>query len=93
MRAVDIVAGLLVVGAGLILVTNSFLRFTGFLYREFPWLANVGTGPEVSSGGALTLGVIFIAGLVSFISPCVLPLVPAYISLLTGRRLEALLEA
>jgi len=93
MHAVEIVAGLLVVGAGLILVTNSFLRFTGFLYREFPWLANVGTGPEVSGASALTIGAIFLAGFVSFISPCVLPLVPAYISLLTGRRLEALLEA
>jgi cytochrome c-type biogenesis protein len=93
LHAVEIVAGLLVVGMGLILVTGSFLRFTGFLYREFPALANVGTGPEIGSGAALTIGAIFIAGLVSFISPCVLPLVPAYVSLLTGRRLEALLEA
>jgi cytochrome c-type biogenesis protein len=93
LHAVEIVAGLLVIGMGLILVTDSFLRFTGFLYREFPALANIGTGPEISSGAALTIGAIFVAGLVSFISPCVLPLVPAYVSLLTGRRLEALLEA
>jgi cytochrome c biogenesis protein CcdA len=77
---------------GVILVTGSFLRFTGFLYREFPALANVGTGPDVG-GGALTLGAVFIAGVVSFISPCVLPLVPAYISLITGRRLETLVAA
>ena len=93
LHAVEIVAGLLVIGMGLILVTDSFLRFTGFLYREFPALANIGTGPEMGSGAALTIGAIFVAGLVSFISPCVLPLVPAYVSLLTGRRLEALLES
>lgn len=93
LHAIEIFAGILVVGAGLILVTNSFLRFTGFLYKEFPALANVGTGPDIGTGSALTLSVVFIAGLVSFISPCVLPLVPAYISVLTGRRLEALVDA
>ncbi len=33
----------------------------------------------------VTLGLAFLAGLVSFISPCVLPLVPAYISYMGGR--------
>ncbi len=33
----------------------------------------------------ITLGLAFIAGLVSFISPCVLPLVPAYIGYMGGR--------
>ncbi|HZV80394.1 MAG TPA: cytochrome c biogenesis protein CcdA [Candidatus Binatus sp.] len=92
LHAIEIVAGLIVIGMGLILVTNSFLRFTGFLYKEFPALANVGTGPDIG-GGALTLGAVFLAGVVSFVSPCVLPLVPAYISLLTGQRLETLVDA
>ncbi|HTX60088.1 MAG TPA: cytochrome c biogenesis protein CcdA [Verrucomicrobiae bacterium] len=38
----------------------------------------------------ITVGIAFLAGLVSFISPCVLPLVPAYLSLLTGESLEDL---
>lgn len=33
----------------------------------------------------VTMGLAFFAGLLSFISPCVLPLVPAYISYLSGR--------
>lgn len=33
----------------------------------------------------LTLGLAFAAGLISFISPCVLPLVPAYITYMGGR--------
>ena len=33
---------------------------------------------------------VFIAGLVSFLSPCVLPLVPGYISLISGAGLEEL---
>ena len=36
------------------------------------------------------MGFAFLAGLVSFVSPCVLPLVPAYLSLLTGSTLEEL---
>ncbi|HET9030123.1 MAG TPA: cytochrome c biogenesis CcdA family protein [Candidatus Aquilonibacter sp.] len=38
----------------------------------------------------VTAGIAFLAGLVSFVSPCVLPLVPAYLSLLTGSSLEDL---
>jgi cytochrome c-type biogenesis protein len=38
----------------------------------------------------VTVGIAFLAGLVSFVSPCVLPLVPAYLSLLTGESLENL---
>jgi len=38
----------------------------------------------------VTVGIAFLAGLVSFVSPCVLPLVPAYLSLLTGSSLEEL---
>ncbi|MBV8371924.1 MAG: sulfite exporter TauE/SafE family protein [Candidatus Eremiobacteraeota bacterium] len=38
----------------------------------------------------ITAGIAFLAGLVSFVSPCVLPLVPAYLSLLTGESLDRL---
>src|SRR5690348_17315869 len=38
----------------------------------------------------LTVGIAFLAGLVSFVSPCVLPLVPAYLSFLTGSSVEEL---
>src|SRR5919107_5024451 len=34
----------------------------------------------------------FVAGTVSFLSPCVLPLVPGYISLISGATLEKLQE-
>ena len=40
----------------------------------------------------LSVGIAFLAGLVSFISPCVLPLVPAYLSFLTGSSVEDLRE-
>ncbi len=40
----------------------------------------------------LTVGIAFLAGLVSFVSPCVLPLVPAYLSFLTGSTVDELRE-
>jgi cytochrome c-type biogenesis protein len=35
----------------------------------------------------------FVAGIISFLSPCVLPLVPGYISLISGASVETLQEA
>ena len=38
------------------------------------------------------LFIAFIAGLISFLSPCVLPLIPGYISFISGQSLNELLE-
>jgi cytochrome c-type biogenesis protein len=49
-------------------------------------LTNASTAFEHAASGSLILAipVAFLAGLVSFLSPCVLPLVPAYLSYVTG---------
>jgi cytochrome c-type biogenesis protein len=39
-----------------------------------------------------TIGISFLAGIVSFLSPCVLPLVPGYISLISGVSVDQLKE-
>jgi cytochrome c-type biogenesis protein len=39
---------------------------------------------------SVSIGAAFLAGLVSFLSPCVLPLVPGYISFMSGLSLEEL---
>ena len=38
----------------------------------------------------VTLVAAFVAGLLSFLSPCVLPLIPAYISFIAGLSIEEL---
>src|SRR2546425_2292899 len=38
----------------------------------------------------LSIPIAFLAGVASFLSPCVLPLVPGYISMLSGESMEAL---
>jgi cytochrome c-type biogenesis protein len=49
-------------------------------------LADIGTTFQHAANGSLVLAipVAMIAGLVSFLSPCVLPLVPAYLTYMTG---------
>ena len=39
-----------------------------------------------------TLTVAFFAGLISFLSPCVLPLIPGYISYISGTSLDKINE-
>src|SRR5690606_30747255 len=40
----------------------------------------------------VSFGLAFVAGLVSFLSPCVFPIVPSYVSFVTGLTLEELQE-
>ena len=42
--------------------------------------------------GEVSFGISFLAGLVSFASPCVLPLIPSYVSFTTGLSLDELTE-
>ena len=39
-----------------------------------------------------TLSIAFLAGIISFLSPCVLPLIPGYISYISGTSLDKLIE-
>ena len=39
-----------------------------------------------------TLPIAFFAGLISFLSPCVLPLIPGYISYISGTSLDKIKE-
>lgn len=44
----------------------------------------------MEASGSLGLFIAFTAGILSFLSPCVLPLVPSYVSFITGMNLEDL---
>ena len=43
-------------------------------------------------GSSITIGIAFLAGILSFLSPCVLPLVPGYLSLMSGVSIDRLKE-
>lgn len=46
----------------------------------------------MSDGSTISLGLAFSAGLVSFLSPCVVPLVPSYLTFVTGMTLDELTD-
>ncbi len=44
----------------------------------------------MTNASSISFGLAFLAGLVSFLSPCVLPIVPSYVSFVTGLTLDEL---
>jgi cytochrome c-type biogenesis protein len=67
-------------------LTTQFSWLNEFVFAVEDWLGLVsGTGGDIVAAGAIgAYSLAFVAGLISFISPCVLPLVPAYIGFLTS---------
>ncbi len=79
---------------GVILILIGILVFTEQLSRVANWQSavnllswiNAGTsgGASIKGVSLVNLGVAFSAGLVSFLSPCVLPLIPGFLSYLAS---------
>jgi cytochrome c-type biogenesis protein len=84
-RTVQIASGLLLIGIGLMLLTNQMFVIAIWAQRNGLYL-------DLPLGGASTPTylVAMFAGLLSFLSPCVLPLVPAYVGYLSGRAAREL---
>jgi cytochrome c-type biogenesis protein len=77
LRAIEVVSGLLQILIGLMLLTNS-------LYVIAIWAQRNGFFIDLQAGGASpTVLIAVVAGTLSFLSPCVLPLVPAYLGTLS----------
>jgi cytochrome c-type biogenesis protein len=78
-RKIQIASGLLLIVIGAMLVTN---RLTLIAI----WAQQNGFFLDLPMGGAATPTYLIsiLAGLLSFLSPCVLPLVPAYVGYLSG---------
>jgi cytochrome c-type biogenesis protein len=80
MRHIKIVSGLFLIVIGMMLVTNKLTLIA-------IWAQQNGFFLDLPLGGAVapTYLVAVMAGLLSFLSPCVLPLVPAYVGYLSGQ--------
>jgi cytochrome c-type biogenesis protein len=83
-RLIEWISGILLILIGLLVATNQFTRLSGWLASAF------GVGLEATLGTQANLITAFVAGILSFISPCVLPLVPAYISYISGVSIDVL---
>jgi cytochrome c biogenesis protein CcdA len=82
-----IVSGALFIGVGTLMVLGEFGSLNNY-FQNFGFLFSSTEGAEqdLSTGidGAAGPAIAFFGGLVSFLSPCVLPLVPAYLANLAG---------
>ncbi|MBZ0298413.1 MAG: cytochrome c biogenesis protein CcdA [Anaerolineae bacterium] len=83
MRTVRIVSGVLLMGIGLLLLTRQMSVIA-------IWAQSNGLYLDLPLGGSGTPSylVAIFAGLLSFLSPCVLPLVPAYMGYLSGHAVR-----
>lgn len=67
-------------------LTTQFIFLNDWVFAAEDWVsATTGAGDNLLAASGLTMaGLAFFAGIISFLSPCVLPLVPAYIGFLSG---------
>jgi cytochrome c-type biogenesis protein len=68
--------------AGIFLITIGLLVVTGYIGLLAVFL--VGPGGAMGLGGNLNFLVAILAGILTFFSPCILPLVPAFFSYMAG---------
>jgi cytochrome c-type biogenesis protein len=77
-------SGILIVGIGLMLLTNTMSAIAIWAFRHGYFIESFSSYAAVP-----TYVTAMVAGLLSFVSPCVLPLVPAYLGYLSGHALRS----
>jgi len=80
-KYLNFIFGLIIILLGILVFTNQLARIANFAYAsEFLLSLDL----VAFSGTSLNIGVAFIAGIISFLSPCVLPLIPAFLTYLAS---------
>ena len=82
-RPIQIASGVFIIVIGLLLFTNSMSRIAIWAFQNGLYLEKFALAAAAPTYFTATL-----AGLLSFLSPCVLPLVPAYLGYLSGHTLR-----
>ncbi len=82
---IEKVGGVLLIAVGILLLTNSVAALS-------PFLASLGSVENALAGSPPSLLLSFVAGFLSFLSPCVLPILPSFLAYLTGVNAEQLLR-
>ncbi len=84
METIELASGLLLVLIGALIVTDSLQLINNY----FTFIPDVSGSNEVTSLGVFTLVIAFGGGVLSFLSPCILPLVPIYLGYMAGTTFE-----
>lgn len=79
---IERISAVLLIAIGLLLLFGSLSELNQYFAASQPeWIYQF---EESLSSYGVTLPIAFLAGLLSFLSPCVLPLIPVYLGYLTG---------
>jgi len=86
LKYINYVFGVIIIILGIFVFTNELSRLASFAFasRFLLWLNVSG----VSAMSSLNIIVAFFAGIVSFLSPCVLPLIPGFLSYLASTAVK-----
>jgi cytochrome c biogenesis protein CcdA len=89
MPVLEVVGGALVIVVGVLIFLDRFTIFNQYFGSGVSTVTNAeGSIDGIDVGGPFGFGVAFAAGVIAFVSPCCLPLVPAYIAHLAGVSAE-----
>ncbi|MCR4368872.1 MAG: cytochrome c biogenesis protein CcdA [archaeon] len=86
LHTLNLVFGAIIVILGIMVATGTLSILASQLQFENIFFANA--MPSDGSIGEVTLVLAFLAGIVSFLSPCILPIVPAYLTFIAGTSLN-----
>ena len=90
LRYVQYVFGVILVVIGTLMFTSQLALVANFefLVRIVSSFDGIANGATITSLNPFSLAIAFIAGLASFLSPCVLPIVPGFLSYLASTALR-----
>jgi cytochrome c-type biogenesis protein len=87
-RIFQIISGILIIALGLLLILGQMTALARWAMERGLYV-----DIQTSSGGAPSYFGAVVAGLLSFLSPCVFPLVPAYLGYLSGHAIAEIKQA
>ncbi len=82
-RAIQIASGIFIIAIGILLFTNTMTLIAIWAFKNGYYVEKF-----ARFAAAPTYFTAIVAGLLSFLSPCVLPLVPAYLGYLSGHTFQ-----
>jgi cytochrome c-type biogenesis protein len=82
-RAIQIASGIFIIAIGILLFTNTMTLIAIWAFKHGYYVERF-----ARFAAAPTYFTAILAGLLSFLSPCVLPLVPAYLGYLSGHTIQ-----
>lgn len=91
LRYVQYVFGVILIALGVLIFTDQLSKIADFAVLTSilqSWNIGVSAGGDINSVSLINLGIAFIAGLGSFLSPCVLPIIPGFLSFLASTAVK-----